>query len=500
MSSQKSAIIIGSGIGGIATAIYLSRNGYAVKIYEKNSSPGGRCGQIIREGHRFDLGATMLLMPSVYKDVMSSLGLKLEENFDIAPLTTMYKLYYSNGSELSFSSDEEVMRPQMEAIEAGSFSKLQSYNALGYKFFQSSMKDLIGRNFFKMTDFITLKNTLLLIKLKTYLKHSNFIKKYFRHPHLQMAFTFQNIYIGQSPFKSPALFSMLSAAEMKEGSFSIRGGMYSIVEKLVSTANELGVEFYYQSPVSKVVVQNRKATGILLNNGTELNADIIVANADLPYVYRELLPSKHMSWKLDNMSYACSAMVFHWGLDKVYPQLGHHSVFFSEGYRSSMDKIFEEKAFAEHPNFYICAPCRSDVQAAPKDQDTLSVVIPAGHLDKKHNHDWIKLKTSARASVINRLKELGLDDIEQHIKFEICYLPQTWRTVYNVSRGAVFGSLSHSISQMGYFRPHNRHRRYKNLYFVGGSTHPGNGVPLVLMSAKLTSERILKEENKYVVE
>jgi phytoene desaturase len=411
----------------------------------------------------------------------------------------MYTLYYANGTQLAFSSDEEVMRPQMEGLEKGSFRKMQQYNKMGYSFFKSSMKELIGRNFFKITDFITLKNTLLLIKLKTYLKHSYFITKYFSHPHLQMAFTFQNIYIGQSPFKSPALFSMLSAAEMKEGSFSIRGGMYSIVDKLVFTATGLGVEFIYQSPVSRIVVQGHQATGILLNNGNELKADVIVANADLPYVYRELLPDKRMSWKLDKMSYACSAMVFHWGLDKVYPELGHHSVFFSEGYRSSMDKIFEEKAFATHPNFYICAPCRSDLQAAPKDQDTLSVVIPAGHLDPKHNHDWIRLKTSARVSVINRLKELGLEDLEEHIKFEICYLPQTWRSVFNVSRGAVFGSLSHRIFQMGYFRPHNRHRHYRNLYFVGGSTHPGNGVPLVLMSAKLTSERILKEDKKYVV-
>ena len=310
------------------------------------------------------------------------------------------------------------------------------------------------------------------------------------------AFTFQNIYIGQSPFKSPALFSMLSAAEMKEGSFSIQGGMYSIVEKLVSTATQLGVEFNWLSPVSKIVVQGSKATGIVLNNGTEIKADIIIANADLPYVYRELLPDKMASSKIDKKSYACSAMVFHWGLDKVYPQLGHHSVFFSEGYKSSMEKIFNDKSFAEHPNFYIHAPCRSDLLAAPKDQDTLSVVIPAGHLDAKHDHDWNQLKNTARASVINRLKELGMADIEDHIKFEICYLPQTWKSIYNVSRGAVFGSLSHRVMQMGYFRPKNRHRRYKNLYFVGGSAHPGNGVPLVLMSAKLTFERILMDEKQ----
>lgn len=496
MSEKKAAVIIGSGIGGIATSIYLARNGYEVTIYEKNSSPGGRCGQTIREGHRFDLGATMFLMPSVYRNVFSSLGISLDENFEVAPLSTLYKLYFANGSSLSFSSDEKVMRTQMEELEPGSFKRMQSYISIGYEFFRLSMKELIGRNFFKLSEFITIKNTLLLIKLKTYIRHSFYIRRFFRHPHLQMAFTFQNIYIGQSPFKSTALFSMLSAAELKEGSFSIKGGMYSIVEKLVATALELGVQFKYQSPVSRIVVQDDKASGIVLNNGTEIKAGIIIANADLPYVYRDLLPDKEASLKIDKMSHACSAMVFHWGLDKVYPQLGHHSVFFSEGYRSSMDMIFNEKAFAEQPNFYIHAPCRSDLKAAPEGQDTLSVVIPAGHINKNHSHDWLKLKSAARASVISRLATLGMDDIEEHIKFEICYLPQTWQSIYNVSRGAVFGSLSHRVMQMGYFRPHNRHNLYKNLYFVGGSTHPGNGIPLVLMSAKLTTERILKDELK----
>ncbi|MDP4291141.1 MAG: phytoene desaturase family protein [Bacteroidota bacterium] len=493
MSDKKSAIIIGAGIGGIATGIYLARNGYEVRIYEKTASPGGRCGQTIREGHRFDLGATMFLMPSVYRDVFASLGLKLEEDFEIAPLSTMYKLYFQDGSVLPFSTDDEVMRSFMEKMERGSFKKLQSYVSLGYQFFRCSIKDLIGRNFYKWSEFITVKNVLLLIRLRTYLKHSVFIKKYFHHPNLRMAFTFQNIYIGQNPFQSPALFSMLSATELKEGSFSIQGGMYSIVEKLVATATSLGVDFQYKNPVSEIIVLDHKATGVVLNDGNEINADIVIANADLPYVYRELLPDKKTSSRIDKMSYACSAMVFHWGLDKVYPQLGHHSVFFSKGYRSSMKMIFKKKALADHPNFYVHAPVRSDPKAAPEGQDTLSVVVPAGHLDEHHDHDWNKIKNTARASIINRLKQLGMEDIEEHIKFEICYLPHTWKSVYNVSRGAVFGSLSHRIFQMGYFRPHNRHNRYRNLYFVGGSTHPGNGIPLVLMSAKLTSERILKD-------
>lgn len=194
------------------------------------------------------------------------------------------------------------------------------------------------------------------------------------------------------------------------------------------------------------------------------------------------------------MKYACSAIVLHWGLDKRYPELGHHSVFLSGDYHANLNKIFKKKSLSDNPSFYVHAPARSDETAAPAGQDTLSIIIPAGHLDERYENNWNELKNIARTSVINRLKNQGLTDIEEHIKFEITYLPQTWKSLFNLSRGATFGSIGHNILQMGYFRPHNRHRRYRNLYFTGGSTHPGNGIPLVLLSAKLTSERIIKDQ------
>jgi len=222
-----------------------------------------------------------------------------------------------------------------------------------------------------------------------------------------------------------------------------------------------------------------------------VNADLVVANADLPYVYSRLLPKSRLSERLKKKEYSCSAIVFHWGVDKVYPQLDHHSIFLNDPYKEGMEKIFNEKSVSVQPSFYIHAPVRTDKSAAPENQDTLSVIVPVGHVDEKVDQDWQQMKQTARDGVIRRLKEAGLADIEEHIKFETCYMPKTWESYCNVTNGSVFGSLSHTILQMGYFRPHNRHRKYKNLYFAGGSTHPGNGIPLVLLSAKLTSERIL---------
>jgi phytoene desaturase len=177
----------------------------------------------------------------------------------------------------------------------------------------------------------------------------------------------------------------------------------------------------------------------------------------------------------------------------VYHQLGHHSVFLSDGYRKGLDRIFKEKSMDDSPSFYVHAPVRTDPSAAPPHQDTLSVIIGAGHVDERYEQDWNDLKKRARRAVIKRLKDLGLEDLDDHIKFEMCYTPVSWEKGLNISRGSVFGSLSHNIFQMGYFRPHNRHDRYRNLYFVGGSTHPGNGIPNILLSAKLTTERIIKD-------
>ncbi len=491
MTGKKSVAIIGAGIGGIATAVYLAKNGYAVEIFEKNGSPGGRCSQIIREGHRFDLGATMLLMPGIYNEIFKSLEIPFFENGDIKPLEELYKIYFDDNEVITFSPSEEKMKIQHEKIEAGSFKKSQKYVTDGYEIFQIGMNKLIDRNFDNIFQFVNFRNIGMLIKLKTYISNWSYAKKFFKNKHLLMAYTFQNIYVGQSPFNSPAMFSMVPATEITEGSFFPQGGMYSIVEKLLSAAKSAGVKVNYNMPAKTIRVSGNRAESLVLEDGSEIKADIIVANADLPYVYRNLLPDKRKSRSLDKMKYSCSAICFHWGLDKVYQQLGHHSVFLSDGFREGLNKIFIEKSVSDNPSFYVHAPVRTDPSAAPENQETLSFIVGAGHVDKMKKQDWDALAKSTRSAVIKRLKQLGLEDIEEHIKFEICFTPENWESVCNISRGSVFGSLAHNLMQMGYFRPHNQHSKYKNLYFVGGSTHPGNGIPNVLLSAKLTSERIL---------
>jgi phytoene desaturase len=496
MAEKYTAIIIGAGIGGIATSIYLARSGYRVDVFEKNISAGGRCGQIVRDGHRFDIGATMVLMPEVYRNMFRSLGMSLEDDLEIKPLDDIYELWFDDGTRLAFTTDKKRMEEQLESIEPGSFEMAEKYVRTGFGLYNVAFEKLLGRNFTRFFEFFNLRNALLLIRLKTYLRHYRYASRFFRSEHLRMAYTFQNIYVGQSPFTAPALFSMIPAAELTEGSMFPVGGMYSVADKLMEKARELGVTFHFSRPVSRINVDRNRVTGVVFTDGTEAKADIIVANADLPYVYRELLPASRKSRRIERMKYSCSALVLHWALDKQYPQIGQHSTFLSDDFREGLNKIFRDKTMGDDPCFYIHAPVRTDPTAAPDGCDTLSVEVGVGHVDPGHQQDWDLITDKAREAVFRKLNNIGINDIQDHIKFEIVTTPVSWEETLNVSRGSIFGSIGHNVLQMGWFRPHNRDHRYRNLYFTGGSTHPGNGIPMVLMSAKLVSERIIDEHMK----
>jgi phytoene desaturase len=285
---------------------------------------------------------------------------------------------------------------------------------------------------------------------------------------------------------------LIQYTELADGVWFPIGGLYRAIESLASIAEAQGVRFIYNTPVKQIEVDGRRATAVVLQDGSRFSADVIVANADLPYVYRHLLPDLAEAERLERMKYTCSAIMFYWGVDKVYPQLGTHNVFLAGDYRASFDQIFKDHSLPDAPSFYVHAPTRTDSAAAPSGQDTLFVLVPVGHLDDAAGQDWAALQSQARSTVLRRLADMGLADLEEHLKFEVSYTPQDWLTMYNLAKGAAF-SLSHDFWQVGYLRPQNRHPRYRNLYFVGGSTHPGTGLPIVLLSARLTTERILKE-------
>ncbi len=489
---KPTALVIGAGMGGIATAARLARHGYQVTVLEKGKRAGGRCDRLVRDGHHFDTGPTLFLMPEIYAQAFADLGERMEDHLELRRVDPTYHIHFADGSTLAQTSDLNEMQVQLEAIEPGSFGGFLRYLYEGHRHYKLALPHLVERSFHNLLEFCSLKNLFLLFRLKLLAKHYDNIGNYFYDHRLKAAFTFQDMYLSLSPYEAPATYSLLQYAELVGGVWFPLGGMGRIVEALTSIAEKSGGRFMYNAPVEQINVDGRQATGITLADGRQIEADIVVANADLPYVYRHLLPDDGMIKRLERKKYTCSTVTFYWGADKQYPQLEPHNLFLGDNYRQSFDRILKDLTLPDEPSFYVHAPARVDPSLAPKGQDTLMVVVPVGHIDDAAPQDWTAIQKRVRQIVLQRLAEIGADDLAEHIKFEVSYTPPDWQSRYNLTKGATLG-LGHNLMQMGYLRPQNRHARYRNLYFVGSSTHPGNGVATVLVSARLTSERILQD-------
>jgi phytoene desaturase len=489
---MPSVLVIGAGIGGLATAARLARHGYQVTVMEKGERAGGRCDRLIKDGHHFDTGPTLFLMPQIFERTFADLGERMENHLNLRRVDPSYHIHFGDGSKLALTSDLNAMQAQLEAMEPGSFGGFLRYLKEGRFHYELAFPNLAERDFRSLPDFLNLKTLLVALRAKLLTKHYDHVGNYFGDHRLKAAFTFQDMYLSLSPYEASATYSLLPYTEFADGVWFPIGGMYRLVEALAGIAERGGVRFLYNTPVEQINVHGQDTTGVTLGDGRQIEADIVVANADLPYVYRSLLPGDGRGERLQRKRYTCSTLMFFWGVDKQYPQFEAHNLFFVDNYRQCLDQILRELTLPEEPIFYLHTPVRLDPTMAPAGQDTLVVVVPVGHTNDTAVQDWAAIQRRARQHVLQRLAQIGANDLEEHIKFEVCYTPRDWQSRYNLAKGATFG-LGHNLRQMAYLRPGHRHDRYRNLYFVGASTHPGSGLPAVLLSARFAAERVLQD-------
>ena len=488
----KNILIIGAGMGGLTAATHLARQGFHVTVIEKNSNPGGRCDRISREGHIFDTGPTLFVMPLLYEAEFAALGTSVGDVLDLQRVDPTYHLVFDDGSRLALTSDMKSMQEQLESFEPGSFQAFLRYMDEGYRHYHLGIEKLVKRDFRKASDFFRLDNLPLLYQVKPFVNHYRNMSAYFDDPRLKTAFTFQDVYMGLSPFEAPATFSMMPYTELAHGVWYPKGGMYSIAVALSRLALEAGVEFLFDTPAERIEIEGESARGVLVN-GELLKADVILANADLPYVYQCLLPQGREQERLSNKQYSCSVISFFWGLDKPCQALGPHTLFLASDYRENFESIIRNLSLPANPSLYIHAPARLDPFMAPEGQDTITAIVPVGHMSENdREQDWSRLRDDARRHVFRRLSLLGIDDLEAHIKFEIDFTPPSWHKRYNLVKGSTHG-LCHNLMQLGYFRPDLQHPRYRNLYFTGASTRPGTGLPTAMISGRLAAQRIMDE-------
>lgn len=487
-----SVVVIGAGIGGMTAAVHLARHGMRVTVLEKNPRPGGRCDSFTREGHRFDTGPTLLVMPLLYEAEFAALGTSLHEMLTPQRVDPTYQLVFDDGGRLSLTSDLKAMYDQLESIERGGYGGFLRYLDEGRRHYEVCMDRLVNRDFRRASDFFNLPNLALPFQLKPFTGHYRNMSAYFDDPRLKAAFTFQDVYMGLSPFEAPATFSMMPYTELAHGVWYPKGGMIQVAKALLHLAKQAGVEFVFNTAVERIEVGDARARGVVLEGGRFMAADAVLANADLPYVYNDLLPRERLSDQLTHKRFSCSVISFFWGVDKRYENLGPHTLFLADDYRENFESIIRDLALPANPSLYIHAPTRLSSSMAPAGQDTLIAIVPVGHMAVDDARDWGEIRDLARQHVFRRLATVGITDLEAHLKFETSYTPLSWRKRYNLMKGSTHG-LCHNLTQLAYFRPANRHARYHNLYFAGASTRPGTGVPTALVSGRLAAQRIMDD-------
>ncbi|KAI9350268.1 hypothetical protein BDR26DRAFT_852102 [Obelidium mucronatum] len=495
-TNKKNIVVVGAGTGGVAIAARMAKLGHNVAVFEKNAFVGGRCSLIEKDGYRFDQGPSILLMPHTFKETYEDLGYDFEKVMDVRRCDSNYKIHYPDNDSITLSSDLSLMKKELERIEPGSLSGFLAFLQEAKYNHDTSFGMVLTKNYNNWWELFTLENAIAAIKMKILYSLWNRACIHFKSDKLRRAFTFQSMYMGMSPFDAPGTYSLLAYSETADGIFYPIGGFNKVCSTLEDIAKLAGATFTYNANVKSIDVDQISglATGITLESGEKIAADIVICNQDLVTAYNTLLPPSPYATTLKTKNQTCSTVSFYWGLNKKLPtdNFHAHNVFLAPEYKASFDSLFEKFTLPESPSFYIHVPSRIDPSSAPEGCETLAILVPTGIITEQTTPQEIKaIHARARAEVIKAIEARipGCTDFESWISTETVNTPYDWQEKFGLWKGSALG-LSHEIMQVIYMRPQMRHAKFGNLFFVGASTHPGTGVPVVLCGAKILQKEI----------
>ncbi|VVC39975.1 Amine oxidase,Carotenoid/retinoid oxidoreductase,FAD/NAD(P)-binding domain [Cinara cedri] len=494
METPRKVIIIGAGVGGTATAARLSKKGFQVEVYEKNSYNGGRCSLIHHNGYRFDQGPSLYLMPKIFEETFQDLGEDIKDHIELLQCETNYKIYFHDGLKFENSCNLSKLQRSIEQFEGeGEDTLLRFYDFMKetHVHYHESKKLALQTDFQNWYDLVNIKHIPSVLKLHLHNSVYTRASKYFKSKYMRMAFTFQTMYMGMSPYDGVGAYNLLQYTEIAEGIWYPKGGFNKVLQSFENIAVKYGAKFNYNSDVEEIIVDDKGvAKGIKFKNGDVVNSDIIICNADLVYAYNKLLPKTPYAEKLGNKKLTSSSISFYWSMNQVIPQLNVHNIFLAEHFKPSFDQIFEDHTLPDSPSFYVNVPSRIDPTAAPEGKDSVVVLVPVGHISNNPDIDFDKLIKRAREQVVDIIeKQLKISNFNSMIDHEFVNDPRSWQSEFNLWKGSALG-LSHTFFQVIYFRPSLKCKIFDNLYFVGASVQPGTGVPIVLCGAKLLEKQL----------
>lgn len=492
---NKKVIVIGAGLGGLAAAIRLATAGASVVILEKNETPGGKVNIHRAAGYTFDTGASLLTMRHVVADLFESAGRRVEDYLDLTPLDPICRYTWPDGATLDASTNLEKTAREIHKIEPADVDGFYKFLDDARRKYEVAARTFLAHSLNDLPKLLRPRYARDLAVISSWRTLDAHVRKHFRSTHLRQLFNRFATYNGSSPYSAPATFALIPYVEFGLGAWYVQGGMYNLPRALVRLCEELKVEIRTSAEVEKILIENKQARGVKLMDGTVQNCDAVIANSDAVETYRTLIDEdeRHIytNKKLARIEPSCSGFVLLLGVSRRYDQLAHHNIFFSSDYPAEFHSIFEDLRPADDPTIYVCASSRTDASRAPTGHGNLFVLVNAPATSPRT--DWAKEATNYRNLIVGKLESFGLENLSAAIDYEKIIMPEDFLKTYRANRGSIYGVSSNKLAS-AFLRPPNKARDIEDLYFAGGATHPGGGIPLVLLSGKMAAELVMRDE------
>ena len=482
------AAVIGAGIAGIATSIRLAVQGYAVEVYEANGYPGGKLSSFELGGYRFDAGPSLFTMPHLVDELFKVAGKDPKQYFQYIRLPETCRYFYEDGTRFTAYAEPEKLAQEIEAHLGEPADHVLSHLRDSAVKFEVTEKLFLHRSLHKVGTYFNqdaLKGYLNLHRLDAFRSMNQANSRRFQDPRVVQLFNRYATYNGSDPYQTPATMNIIPHLEYNIGAFFPRGGMVAITNSLVRLAEDLGVRFYFSTPVQEVVTERKKVTGIRIR-GAYQPYDVVVSNMDVVNTFRKLLPQARQPERILRQPKSSSALIFYWGIKKSFAELGLHNIFFSSDYPTEFNHLFQQKTIYHDPTVYINITSKYEPGDAPVGGENWFVMVNAPAND---GQDWNALIGQTRQNIIQKLSRLLGQDIGSLIECEAILDPRLIESRTSSSQGALYGNSSNNRFA-AFLRHANFSHQYSNLYFVGGSVHPGGGIPLCLLSAKIVGDLV----------